>query len=130
MTKRMLPSFLIAALTIGFAAIWTAGCEEDPKDDTQVADTDTDTDADTDTDTDADADADTDADTDTTLLGWGCVCTENEECESGICHEFGSDGPHCTTECDEDEDCPPQLDGSDPKCNNEGRCKTGPGDCE
>lgn len=48
------------------------------------------------------------------LLPFGADCTDNEECESGLCYPFGM-GPKCTVECPADpEDCPGPLK----ECNN------------
>ncbi len=53
--------------------------------------------------------------------GFGEVCAANEECESGICHEFGQGDPLCTIACATADDCPEGSQGK--KCNRKGVCK-------
>ena len=52
---------------------------------------------------------------------FGEPCGDNEECESGVCHEFGQGGSQCTITCGFDDDCPDGSEGK--KCNNKGTCK-------
>lgn len=53
------------------------------------------------------------------LLGFMETCSSNEECESGLCHNFNAKGPKCTQPCSTDADCPDPVIG----CNNMGVCK-------
>ena len=53
------------------------------------------------------------------LLGFMETCTEDEECESGLCHNYNAKGPKCTIPCQSDGDCPLPSPG----CNNMGVCK-------
>jgi hypothetical protein len=55
------------------------------------------------------------------LAGFLEPCTGNEDCESGLCHEYNSppDTFLCTLPCDGPEDCPPPSAG----CNMMGICK-------
>jgi hypothetical protein len=46
-------------------------------------------------------------------------CATNEECESGMCHNFNAKGPKCSKPCEIDTDCPPPSTG----CNNQKVCK-------
>jgi len=46
-------------------------------------------------------------------------CAENTDCESNLCFQFNSKGPHCTHECVNDDDC----EDPSPGCNNKGVCK-------
>jgi hypothetical protein len=63
-----------------------------------------------------------DAGSQTALLGFGEECTEDDQCEGGVCHQFGQeDSPLCTQECSGDENCPEGSQGK--KCNNQGVCR-------
>jgi hypothetical protein len=53
------------------------------------------------------------------LLPFLSPCTTNEECETGLCHDFNAKGPHCSHACTVPEDCPPPSDG----CNGMNICK-------
>lgn len=46
-------------------------------------------------------------------------CEKNEECETGLCHNYPSKGPHCSHSCKSGEDCEPPSTG----CNMMGICK-------
>lgn len=46
-------------------------------------------------------------------------CMIDEECETGLCYFFNAKGPHCSSYCGADADCPPPSPG----CNNMGVCK-------
>jgi hypothetical protein len=52
---------------------------------------------------------------------FGESCAAPEECESGICHEFGQGDSLCTIECATADDCPEGSQGK--KCNRKGVCK-------
>jgi len=52
---------------------------------------------------------------------FGEACVAPEECESGVCHEFGSGGSLCTITCETEEACPEGTEGK--KCNKKGVCK-------
>jgi hypothetical protein len=52
---------------------------------------------------------------------FGEACTTNEDCESGVCNEFGQTGPLCTIECTTADECPEGSEGK--KCNQKGVCK-------
>ncbi len=47
------------------------------------------------------------------------ACKSNADCDSGFCGDFPSKGPHCTTSCKADADCPAPSTG----CNPKGQCK-------
>lgn len=53
------------------------------------------------------------------LLPFMSPCDSDEQCETGLCYDFNAKGPHCTTPCTLDADCPPPSPG----CNNMGVCK-------
>jgi len=55
------------------------------------------------------------------LAAFGESCTVAEDCESGLCHEFGQSGLTCTLECEDETQCPEGSEGQ--KCNNKGVCK-------
>ena len=46
-------------------------------------------------------------------------CSEDADCETGLCHPFNAKGPHCSSPCERDDDCPPPSTG----CNLMGICK-------
>lgn len=46
-------------------------------------------------------------------------CAKDEDCESGLCFDYTSKGPHCTVPCTMDTECPPPSTG----CNMKGVCK-------
>ncbi|MBK8252819.1 MAG: hypothetical protein IPK82_09140 [Polyangiaceae bacterium] len=46
-------------------------------------------------------------------------CTQNSDCETGLCFNYTSKGPKCTLPCESDTDCP----SPSPGCNNKGVCK-------
>ena len=52
------------------------------------------------------------------LLPFGSTCTNNAECESGICNSQQMGMMVCTIMCQEDADCPPPMD-----CNMSNHCK-------
>ena len=56
-----------------------------------------------------------------TSLSFGESCAAPEECDSGVCHEFGNGGSLCTVACEGPDDCPDGSEGK--KCNNKGVCK-------
>lgn len=109
-------SLTIVALALSAGAAVSA-CKDDP---VETADTE---------DTEDTQDTQDTQDTDD-LLPFGSSCEDDDECASGLCFPFGSDGPHCTIECEDASTCPPQNTGDDPKCSNHGVCKTGPGEPE
>ncbi len=51
-------------------------------------------------------------------------CTTNEECDTGLCFDFSAKGPHCTTTCELDLECPEPSPG----CNGKGVCKAPDGE--
>ena len=53
------------------------------------------------------------------LLPFMSECTANDECDTGLCFEYGNKGPHCTHDCTVDTDC----EAPSPGCNNKGVCK-------
>lgn len=53
------------------------------------------------------------------LLPFMSECTENSQCETNLCFQFNSKGPHCTHECTTADDC----EAPSPGCNNKGVCK-------
>ena len=53
------------------------------------------------------------------LLTFMTACETNEQCETGLCFNFNSKGPHCTTSCIAPTDCA----APSPGCNNKGVCK-------
>jgi hypothetical protein len=53
------------------------------------------------------------------LLPFMSACGKNEECETGLCFNFPSKGPHCTRSCTQPTDCPPPSLG----CNPQSVCK-------
>lgn len=53
------------------------------------------------------------------LLGFMETCTEDQECETGLCHKYNAKGPKCTIPCQADGDCPCPSPG----CNMMGVCK-------
>lgn len=62
-----------------------------------------------------------DTDTESPLGQFGESCETGEDCEDGVCHEFGQIGFACTVECKDDNDCPEGSEGS--KCNKQGVCR-------
>ena len=56
-----------------------------------------------------------------TKKAFGETCTDNAECESGLCHKFGDGTEACTQSCGSDGDCPSGSQGQ--KCNNQGVCR-------
>lgn len=46
-------------------------------------------------------------------------CQENTDCDTNLCFHYNAKGPHCTHECERDEDC----EEPSPGCNNKGVCK-------
>lgn len=48
-----------------------------------------------------------------------CNPNFDEECESGLCFEFNTHGPHCTIPCTSPADCPAPSSG----CSGMGVCK-------
>jgi hypothetical protein len=52
-------------------------------------------------------------------LGFLEVCTSNDQCASGLCHDFPSKGMFCTITCMSNGDCPQPSTG----CNGMGVCK-------
>jgi len=53
------------------------------------------------------------------LLPFMSACDEDAQCESGLCYSFNAKGPHCTSLCKVDGDCPLPSTG----CNRMGVCK-------
>lgn len=53
------------------------------------------------------------------LLAFLETCESDEECETGLCHNFNAKGPKCTMACQTDGDCPEPSPG----CNMMGVCK-------
>jgi hypothetical protein len=53
------------------------------------------------------------------LLAFMETCSNDEECETGLCHTFNAKGPKCSMPCQSDGDCPDPSPG----CNNMGVCK-------
>lgn len=47
------------------------------------------------------------------------ACTQNEECETGLCFSFNQKGQRCSKACTSSSDCPPPSTG----CNLQGICK-------
>jgi hypothetical protein len=47
------------------------------------------------------------------------ACTQNEECETGLCFSFNQKGQRCSKACTSSADCPPPSTG----CNLQGICK-------
>ena len=65
---------------------------------------------------------DDDAGTEARLLAFGEQCREHDECEGGVCHQFGQEpNPLCTQSCDSDDACPEGSDGK--KCNKRDVCR-------
>jgi hypothetical protein len=50
----------------------------------------------------------------------GDQCQTNDQCLSGLCFNFNSRGPHCTTPCTDPCQCPLPTRG----CSNMGVCKS------
>jgi hypothetical protein len=48
-----------------------------------------------------------------------CVLGMDDACETGLCFDFNTKGPHCTHECTVDTDC----EAPSPGCNGMGVCK-------
>lgn len=46
-------------------------------------------------------------------------CMTDDECETGLCYNYPSKGPHCTKSCTSDAECP----APSPGCNPKGICK-------
>lgn len=54
------------------------------------------------------------------MAQFGEACTENEDCESDVCHNFPNQGGMlCTLTCNDDDECPPPSSG----CNMMGFCR-------
>lgn len=54
------------------------------------------------------------------MAQFGESCTVNEDCESGVCHDFPNQGGMlCTLTCQDDNECPAPSSG----CNNMGFCR-------
>jgi hypothetical protein len=53
------------------------------------------------------------------LLPFMSECEEDEECDTGVCHDFNAKGPHCSHACEMDTDC----EQPSPGCNMMGICK-------
>jgi hypothetical protein len=68
---------------------------------------------------DGGADSGTDAAGDGGLLPFMSPCTTNEMCDTNLCFNFPSRGPHCTKTCTSDTDCP----APSPGCNPQGVCR-------
>jgi hypothetical protein len=62
-----------------------------------------------------------DTDTENPLGQFGDPCETSEDCEDGVCHEFGQIGLACTLECENDLECPDGSEGQ--KCNKQGVCR-------
>ncbi len=101
-------NLFLPMLMLMISFVLSFGCDDEQSD--GDGDTNGDTDGDTDGDVDGDIDGDADSDADSGLGVFGDACTEPSECESGVCHEFGSTSPACTMECENDEDCPEGID--------------------
>ena len=56
----------------------------------------------------------------TTDKAFGEACSEDLECQTGTCWEFGV-GDMCTFACEEDSECPEGSEGQ--KCNKQGYCR-------
>lgn len=54
-----------------------------------------------------------------TLAPFLAICKENADCESSVCFNFNSKGPHCTIACNADAECP----APSPGCSHMGVCK-------
>lgn len=52
---------------------------------------------------------------------FGQCCTENSQCESSVCNEFGDGTQGCTLACTANSDCPEGSKGK--KCNEQGFCR-------
>lgn len=115
-------------LSLILASLFVLACGDDDDDNTDTNDTDT---SDTGTETDTNT-GDTDSATDTnlnpdagsdsgTLGGFGDPCTDNVNCESGVCHEFGQLGFVCTLTCENNDQCPEGSEGK--KCNTQNVCR-------
>jgi hypothetical protein len=48
-----------------------------------------------------------------------CVLGMDDQCDTGLCFDFNTKGPHCTHECTVDTDC----EDPSPGCNGMGVCK-------
>jgi hypothetical protein len=48
-----------------------------------------------------------------------CTLGMDEQCETGLCFDFNTKGPHCTHACEVDADCEAPSEG----CNGMGVCK-------
>jgi hypothetical protein len=57
---------------------------------------------------------------DSGLLPFMSACEKNEQCDTGLCFNFPSKGPHCTKSCTQPTDCPPPSLG----CNPQNVCKS------
>jgi len=53
---------------------------------------------------------------------FGVCCTDNSQCASGVCHQFGDGTQACTVTCSSNADCPDGSQGK--KCNGKGVCRT------
>jgi hypothetical protein len=53
-----------------------------------------------------------------------CPLGQHDRCETGLCFDFNMKGPHCTHECETDDDCEEPSTG----CNGMGVCKAPGGD--
>jgi hypothetical protein len=117
---------------LSLVATWSLlGCGDDSSSDTDETtdsttdsgdDTETVTDTDTVTVTDTESIDDTASQLDSEALGqFGEPCEVNEDCDQGVCHEFGQVGFVCTIECEEAADCPEGSEGQ--KCNQQGVCR-------
>ncbi len=54
------------------------------------------------------------------LLPFGGECTDDAECDTGLCHDFGQ-GTWCTLACEESDECPEGSEGQ--KCNKQKVCR-------
>jgi spore coat protein A len=62
----------------------------------------------------------TDADGCDPLLPFGATCTDDPQCATSICFQFGDGSQHCTQACTDSTSCPAGQQGS--KCNGKGFC--------
>lgn len=62
-----------------------------------------------------------DTDTESPVGQFGDSCETGDDCEDGVCHDFGQIGLACTLECKDDIDCPEGSEGQ--KCNKQGVCR-------
>jgi hypothetical protein len=53
------------------------------------------------------------------LLPFMSPCTTNAQCDTGLCWDFPTKGPHCSKMCATDADCP----APSPGCNPQGVCR-------